>query len=369
MRERAEIYSLSFDRYTLNYACCYLINLIGGSSGLWTKMAQPNASWTAVTDQGIRQFCRTYNLEVDTSATTRKQDLIEFLEQHGITPAALFASTVNVQVQRPTPPEARKVEIKQDGGESLVDFLKRFECAMQLNEVPAERHVALLQLNLLPKQAGYITDFDAPTRASYERTKEALLEINQVNKYEFFKLFTETKKTPDQSYKVYAARLQYFYQQYAKLTDDDMNNESTKKAVEAVLQPRVISQVPPSLQHHLKAFAVDHTFQEMLAEADKQVGAMQPQQQTGPDMYPRHPRGSYPPIQPRHPGYFQPRYTNAMQQSAYRSPLQRPNQFQQQFRGPRQQQFRQQQFQPTGPCFRCGKTGHYARDCKPQGNE
>ena len=130
-------------------------------------MAQPAPNWTSFTDTGICQFCRQHQLDVDISNANLKQDIIDWLDAHHITPAALFATTFLVNLPAAAePPRVVKLDIKQQPQESLVEFLRRFECAAELHHIPAEDQVGLLQLNLLPHYSQHITDFDAPTQAS-----------------------------------------------------------------------------------------------------------------------------------------------------------------------------------------------------------
>jgi hypothetical protein len=358
-------------------------------------MAAPPPDWNAFTDAAIRTFCRNHNLDIDTGQNTLKQDLIQFLVQHNITPQAVFATTfqhVVHQAPAPTP----KVDIKQGTDESLIEFIRRFDCALELNAVPQAKQVALLQLSLLPIHAQHITDFDNNTKQSYALTKAALLELNHVNQYQYLHLFENTLKSSVQSFRAYAGKLLYYYRQYSNVSDADMTNVSTARVVHSVVLSRIMTQVPNFLQLQMKTYAIAHTFEEVLQELDLQMATFQaasPSTTPAVSTYTPRPRTTCP-LHPYSPhSADQCRVAQGISPPVYRNPIQtyRPRQQFQNYhrfqpptsgtfnRGPRpttsyntNPSNRPATYRPrlpaTSECFHCGEMGHYAKACPRLGN-
>lgn len=309
--------------------------------------------WDSVFVEKIREWIQQYGLDVSplNPRTALRDELIDWLQNHNLQPTAFIGQTVHnhhypppAQPPAAQPPAAAapapppvKVKCPQVENETLVDYFQRFECMLELNEVPDERKVALLQLNLRPDVAKHIANFSQVTRQSYDEVKAALLELFQVNKFYYLNLFNNEVKSPHESYKLFADKLFRAYQSYMGLTNQAVQNSpELQSAISAAVLPRVLTATPVTVQQHVRVFALTHTLFEVVAEIDQQVSVLSSVPTAPPANRHRFPAPN--------------RFSNPA------APNPRPD-----FRGPRPRHG----FSATapGPCYRCHQLGHISRNC------
>lgn len=321
-------------------------------------------TWGEIYLDKIRSLITSHGFDVGSLdvPTATREELTEWLENHNLTPGQFFGThTHHHQVTSVTRQSTPKVEIRQAAGEDLLDYLKRFECAVLLNQIPEDKQVPLLHLNLDPKYSKFIAEFDAQTQQSYDQVKRALLQICQVTKFHYLQKFQSLQKQKDESFLVFANKLKGYYREYAQVENPDQRD--VQSLLNAVVLPRLLEQLPKDLLGPMKSFALSHTFEEILQELENQVSARSAYVQfSGPRPFSR------PASQTQNP---QAQNSQAQQRprgpDQSRAPPRRQGDF-----GSWQTSDRRARPQPgDGTCFRCHRRGHIARDCTtplPQGN-
>lgn len=285
-----------------------------------------------------------------------RADLVNWLQRRNLQPLDFIGNRIVQNVTHhaapaaaaaPPVPPVPKLDCRQQDNETVIDFIRRFDCALDLHHIPQANHVALFQLNLQPKYAHHISDLDPNIRQDYTQTKDAILQLCQVNKFQFQKLFQTTPKGRDESFRVYAGKLHNYYTQYAGISQNDYNTiPQLQNAVHAAILPRLFSQISSEIQHGIRNYALTHTYAEVLQEMDNQTSLLPPRTPC-----PNHPNANHSAAQCR-----QRPTTSTARPPATRTPTVTPH------HGSRP---------PTNQgisCFRCGKPGHVASRCPPSGN-
>jgi hypothetical protein len=333
--------------------------------------------WDHIFVEKIREWIINHGIDVqplDVHSAIRA-DLITWLDNHNLTPHDFWGTTVHHHhaapavpaVPPPAPPRPVKLHLPQADNEQLYDFVRRFECAVVLQQIPQDKQVAQFQLNLAPKYAKYLTDFAPQVLQNYPATKAALYNLCKLSKTQFYHLFQSAVKTKDETFETFKTRLLQYYLEYAELTLADLQDARTESLIHAALMPRILDQMPKEVSQILRNFALTHTLPQVVQEADQQISVL-PTQTWLP--CPHHPTSNHTLQQCRsRPG---PSSYSPLASSSYRPPPRNP-QFPTSYRPTSgrssQPRYPSRHVHADTQCFNCNGHGHLSRDCPAkQGN-
>lgn len=285
-------------------------------------------TWDDFLLQKLKQIIQDTGLDIQplNINTATKAQLVQWLNGTGLEPKEFCGQTVNnFNVHQPAP----KLDLPQGSHESIVTYLQRFELALELNNIANDKKVPLLHQNLQPAVAILLNDMAPQIRADFLLTKRELLKLFQVDKFHFLKLFESDRKLPTESFAGFAQRLKRHYADYCSTTVQDLEASPDKiDVLESLLLSRVIEAAPHPVQLSVKAYALGgRSFAEVVQELDKQVSVWK--------------------STPRR----LPTAGADIRQSTSHTSTQPSVTKQQPSRG------------GFGPCFKCGKLGHFARSC------